>query len=107
MIRPDKGYVVMRNDRRHEAAYNRSFYMAITAIFALVSTLSLLALLFQGVTELRLLVTFVSMWYLIYMMDLVERRFRRGSDNVVWRKLFRLRGKSETDTATTREDGQS
>jgi len=104
VIRPDKGYVIMQNDRRQMAAYNRTFYMAVIGIFALLSALSLMALLFQGVTELRLLVTFASMWYLIYVMDLVERRFQRGSDQVFWRKFFSLRGKGATSSASTPKD---
>jgi len=94
----------MPNDRRQSAVYSKSFYMTVTVVFALISAMTILAMIFQGVTEARLFVALVSLWYLVYSMDLVERRFQRDTDNVIWKKLFQLRGSSSASEAKSEDD---
>lgn len=93
----------MSNERRQAKTYNKPFYLIVTGVFAVISAVGLLFMLFQGLTEVRILITIFSVWYLIYMMDLVERRFQRESDNIIWRKFFQLRGKEPVSEDTSAE----
>ncbi|MCP1337412.1 hypothetical protein [Futiania mangrovi] len=79
-------------DRRRVSRYDRRFYMGVAGIFALLTLFGIVSCLLYGVSEMRLLVAFAGGWYLVYTMDLIERRFRRSADGIFWRRWFSFRG---------------
>ena len=96
----------MGYERRRTSRYDRRFYMGVAAIFALLTLFGLVSCVLYGVSELRLLLAFAGGWYLIYTMDVIERRFRRASDRVFWRRWFSLRGSAGLPEEDAEEDAK-
>jgi hypothetical protein len=85
MERPNEDILHKFIDKRQKETSGKAFYYVVTIIFIASAFVRLAEMIFFNVSFSSFCLLFLNLWFILFMMDLLAKRYRRDNDGIFWK----------------------